>query len=389
MKRLLFATLLVVGLSAQTTRTTPQSVNPVTLLNAVTTTGFSLPPTNIGQNIHILSYTISGSVNNVELQIDGSYDCTTTNAVRISDIATNVDSGTIYASGWYPCIYAHLVTFNASVGTPTLTAKYIATSQTFTPSSGPYNTSGVQHKRIAVNADASLTTPYIFDLPMTASAVVVFQFGGAFHCANSTLLFQAGYNSVNANYSVGTVTLADAFGTQAFVLPVYVGIRGGIVYTPGGGCINTELYSIDIFFSGSSLQAPGGTGPSPIPPPAFADYLFNYATGQWEPRLVPTKWKPQTNVAVAAATDTTLWTPAAGTRFRVMGFHLTGSVNSPCSFRDNTTGTVFYRFDLAGIPGVPEPIIVNGYLSTAVNNVLVINCTNALTLNGTVWGVEQ
>jgi hypothetical protein len=94
-------------------------------------------------------------------------------------------------------------------------------------------------------------------------------------------------------------------------------------------------------------------------------------------------------VALGSGTaETTIWTPAASTRFRLMGLVLTASAITTLTFKDNTGGTTIFVVRL----GIDVPITINlgnGIPSAAINNVLTVTRGTAATLDGTVWGTEE
>ena len=95
--------------------------------------------------------------------------------------------------------------------------------------------------------------------------------------------------------------------------------------------------------------------------------------------------------AVSIATEATIWTPATGKRFRVMGFMLTsGTVGGNVVFKDNTAGTTILTlpFGAAAIPLVSAPM-GNGIFSAAINNVLTATGVATQTLSGTIFGCEE
>jgi hypothetical protein len=96
--------------------------------------------------------------------------------------------------------------------------------------------------------------------------------------------------------------------------------------------------------------------------------------------------------AVAVATETTIWTPAAGKKFRVMGFLLALSAgNGNVVLRDNTAGAIIAVVPaLTNVPVVPSPPEMgNGILSAAANNVLTATGIAASVLSGFVFGTEE
>lgn len=122
--------------------------------------------------------------------------------------------------------------------------------------------------------------------------------------------------------------------------------------------------------------------------PALFVVAFNYAFGgeTWQQLRTPRVFKPQN--AVPVATETTVWTPAAGTRFRLMGMTVASSVAGNLVFRDNTAGTIIASVSTTA--GVPVPVdFGNGKLSAAANNVLTAQGPGGSTLSGMIFGTEE
>lgn len=116
-------------------------------------------------------------------------------------------------------------------------------------------------------------------------------------------------------------------------------------------------------------------------------------------------------VVFAAAATGAIWTPAAGKRFRLLGFSILATANAACAtndlkldLRDSVAGNFIASFPFfaptVGVTANPGTLIIaiphsfgaNGYLSSAINNVLTLNLSVALTA-GTIrvnaWGTEE
>jgi hypothetical protein len=96
--------------------------------------------------------------------------------------------------------------------------------------------------------------------------------------------------------------------------------------------------------------------------------------------------------AVAIASEATIWTPAAGRKFRLMGGCLTGGVaTGNVVLKDNTAGASLPIILPFGIIGQNIPFVVggNGYISTAANNVLTATGSSTQTLSGWIYGTEE
>lgn len=91
----------------------------------------------------------------------------------------------------------------------------------------------------------------------------------------------------------------------------------------------------------------------------------------------------------AGTTETTIWTPTTGKKFRLMGFLLTCGAASKLTFKDNTAGSTIFAAEVAaGVPCTPSGL-GNGILSAAINNVLTVTRGTSGTLVGVVWGTEE
>lgn len=93
--------------------------------------------------------------------------------------------------------------------------------------------------------------------------------------------------------------------------------------------------------------------------------------------------------AVNTNAEITVWTPAAGKKFRLMKLFISGSVAGNYTFKDNTAGTTILVLTLpAGGPFNPVDLD-NGILSAAANNVLTCTGPGASTLSGMLCGTEE
>jgi len=126
-------------------------------------------------------------------------------------------------------------------------------------------------------------------------------------------------------------------------------------------------------------------------------FVFNNATSTWEEQRTPT-----TLVFTSIATSgyNTIWTPAAGKKFCLMGAEWHLRVTSTCAtsseFILDDNGTTVMEMCSMGTTTTGNSGSVtfpgNGYKSVAVNNPLRVRLTAALTAGGicvTVWGTEE
>ncbi len=117
------------------------------------------------------------------------------------------------------------------------------------------------------------------------------------------------------------------------------------------------------------------------------DARFNGAT--WDRTRTPTVYK--TVSLTAGTTETTIWTPASGKKFRLMGFILTPGAATTLTFKDNTAGTtIFVTRGTTDTPiVVPSGALGNGIKSGAADRVLTVTRGTSATLDGVVFGTEE
>ena len=95
--------------------------------------------------------------------------------------------------------------------------------------------------------------------------------------------------------------------------------------------------------------------------------------------------------AVVITSETTIWTPASGKRFRLMGFLLTqGVATGAVTLKDNTAGTTILIIpqNTIGV-ALASPPMGSGILSATANNVLTATGVSTETLTGYVFGTEE
>lgn len=110
-----------------------------------------------------------------------------------------------------------------------------------------------------------------------------------------------------------------------------------------------------------------------------------YNGSGWDRARTPTVFKPFAPGSISS--ETTIWTPAAGKKFRLMGIVVYASTAATFLVKDNTAGTTILAFG-ANTNGICIPL-GNGILSAAANNVLTITPGGAATVQGTAFGTEE
>jgi hypothetical protein len=95
--------------------------------------------------------------------------------------------------------------------------------------------------------------------------------------------------------------------------------------------------------------------------------------------------------AVSVNTIATLWTPATGKKFRLMGGTISSSAAVNVLFEDNAAAAGNFLFRTPKLL-VDTPFtfdLGNGLLSAAANNVLKGTGSGSASITGTVWGTEE
>lgn len=93
-------------------------------------------------------------------------------------------------------------------------------------------------------------------------------------------------------------------------------------------------------------------------------------------------------VAVTAGTPANVWTPTAGSRFRLCGWDVGLSVAGAVIFKDNAT-EVARTGQMAAGTARSAPPLGEGILSAVADQVLTVDVTASGTVHGFVWGFEE
>jgi hypothetical protein len=123
-------------------------------------------------------------------------------------------------------------------------------------------------------------------------------------------------------------------------------------------------------------------------PPGEIEKQFVFNGDTWEPQLTPSRFVVATNLQETI--PATIWQPAPGRKFRLMGFSLTSSLAGQFNLRDGFGGPILISLILQA--GVPYPTIDlgNGILSTTVNNPLVLEGPGPVAaISGLLWGQDN
>ncbi len=163
-----------------------------------------------------------------------------------------------------------------------------------------------------------------------------------------------------------------------------------IVYTNGGvaqGAFRMQVtYHSSLTKPSSVRMQDGRSNENDYEEVAAYAAIFNGAT--WDRWRTPNIWIPLNAVSING--EVTIWTPAAGKKFRLMGYNLvSGTVAGNVVIKDNTAGTtkLILPFSAAGQDLYDS--FGNGILSAAANNVLTATGIATQTLSGYLYGTEE
>ena len=225
----------------------PQTTNQ-TAFTAEASTGPSGNFRNVGQTVHFLTYTTSGTVTQLSIQLEGSDNGT--DFIRISDVATNVAAGAVYASVYKPIVRSNITIL---AGGGTVTAAYSGASVGLGPPTGIFLTSGTNINFLGNDLDADTTATFDVDLPTGGSGGVLYFTYSAAGFAGSTIAVDAGPDTAHLSAVLGATSLANVDTTQAFRVTPFAANVARVTFTTGGATAVT--YDLAYSFGGGQATA--------------------------------------------------------------------------------------------------------------------------------------
>ncbi len=94
--------------------------------------------------------------------------------------------------------------------------------------------------------------------------------------------------------------------------------------------------------------------------------------------------------AITAATEETIWTPAAGKAIRLLGWSLSSSANAALEFQSSVaSGTVIAQTPLLAAAGIHDSPDLGLGIVLAADETLELDVTVTSTISGMVWGTEE
>lgn len=104
-------------------------------------------------------------------------------------------------------------------------------------------------------------------------------------------------------------------------------------------------------------------------------------------------FKTINGVAIVAGTPASVWTPATGKKFRLVGYHLGATVAAASVIFKEGAGhaAINLQTPVLTLSGPPDSLdlLGGGILSAVANNDLQLDVTANATITGTVWGYEE
>lgn len=195
--------------------------------------------------------------------------------------------------------------------------------------------------------------------------------------------------------AIKTVPISTTTGLPVSPATQDAGANRVVLYNAAGTALlltgGNVLAMTPVRNDGSQPTGPGDVSNSATVLPLGGTINHNYdpATGQFVQQRNPSVVKNVAAVAITAATPVTVWTPAGGKKWRLMGFALSTTVAGSIIFKDNTTEVFRTPLLVANTPFACPPGMANFLLSTAANNPLKLDLTVTGNVSGFIFGTEE
>ena len=181
-----------------------------------------------------------------------------------------------------------------------------------------------------------------------------------------------------------SLTTSDGRKTWPVVGDDNVGrhVRGIGDFTPAGADDHTSHLGVATHLAGDAV-----TATAPVVLLGVVDAAGDVAA-MTQPRT-PTTFVPLS--AVDISSEATVWTPAGGKKFRLLGYVITqGTLTGDVILRDDTAGTTILVIpaQTVGIAQVSPPL-GDGILSATADHVLTAEGESTETISGYLFGVEE
>jgi hypothetical protein len=100
-------------------------------------------------------------------------------------------------------------------------------------------------------------------------------------------------------------------------------------------------------------------------------------------------YKNIAGLAITAGTPQNVWTPTAGTKFRLVGYSLGLSVAGSVILKEGAGRTEVIRTATLVAGDHETERLGEGILSAAADNILKVDASASGTVHGHVWGYEE
>lgn len=344
--------------------TSPQTVTQTALNAAGGATTFNVQ--NLGQNMHFLSYTRTGTVSLLDLRMEGSNDGVTFFPISDDAVDVTTTSGVLYAVGYYPVVRVNLV---AIAGGGTITANYTGTSGSSSPPTGNSYTGSLQGKKVVFS-----------NLPMNANQ-------------NTTLLTQNN-NTAGFLFIVGTAAFPAG---SSITISSQIGNAGLTAVLPSTSLTGVSQILLPVSSSPATAAAinyiSGGASANLF----TVYYIFTPPAPNNDPCASPASTKSSVQIAAGAAGTTKIITEVAAEITYVCGYQAaqaatagtvqwTSGTGATCG-----TGTVTNSGPMPVTAGQPFTYGPGSTLfSTARGAAVCLTATGAGgTVNGLITFVQQ
>jgi hypothetical protein len=232
----------------------PQSIDQTAFTNQSTVPAY-FNVKDIGQTIHFVSYTTNGV--QIDIRIEAAFLTGSPAACPgqgstlwfpISQDDTDITSGTVVGSGYYPCVRVHLVSLQPG---QVASAWYSGTSASYNPQPPAYNGSQ-QYAYTFVSGFLSSTATYgaYEDAPFAATGGTLFVVGSTSGGATISVTPEVGGKPAGSNELFTTTAITNS--VESFSVSPEPGAQIGFGYSCSGSCSSdpsTDAISIILIFS--------------------------------------------------------------------------------------------------------------------------------------------
>lgn len=214
--------------------TSPQTVTQTAFSSATTPTIFKVQ--NLGQNMHFLSYTTTGTVTILDVRLEGSNDGITFFPISDDAIDITTTSGILTAIGYFAVVQVNLA---AITGGGSISAIYSGTSGTSSPPLGSYSPALPTRKLIFNRASQGSNQVKTILTPFNSSAgyMLCNSTQGVAFPANTTISVSQVIANNGLQFALPASPLVNAV-SPVFPINAYPASTVTVNYLSGGASAN-------------------------------------------------------------------------------------------------------------------------------------------------------